>query len=92
MAYNKKTEFLVSYPATYRIRISGQPSQHGADYLQGMAIVTFETGDQETVTQIMGQLPDQAALMGILQHLYSFAIPLPSVECLDICSQKGDAK
>ncbi|GAB6909725.1 conserved hypothetical protein [Desulfosarcina cetonica] len=92
MVHKKKPGSLISHPATYRVRISGRLSPHWADYLQGMTFAIVETGDQATVTEIKGRLPDQAALMGILQHLYSFAIPLLSVECLDICNQKGESE
>ena len=92
MVHLKKTVSLMSHPAIYRVRISGQLSPHWADYLQGMAVVIEETGDQSTVTEIMGRLPDQAALMGILQHLYNCSIPLLSVECLEICNTKGGVK
>jgi hypothetical protein len=33
------------------------------------------------VTTLTGELLDQAALMGVLDHLYNLLLPLISVEC-----------
>lgn len=34
------------------------------------------------MTELTGPLPDQAALMGVLNQLYRNLVPLLSVECL----------
>lgn len=84
--------FHISHPAVYRIRIPGRLNPEWSDYLQGLTVSVIEENDQNVFTELSGLLPDQAALMGILQHLYSCAIPLLSVECFDICNPQGDAK
>jgi hypothetical protein len=53
-----------------------------------MALLTVEEGN-EIITEIRGQLPDQAALMGVLDELYNCAIPVISMECISIDSYKG---
>ena len=50
-----------------------------SEWLQGMIVTVIEAQNQLTVTELRGQLPDQAALMGILEHLHDCAIPVISV-------------
>ena len=66
-------------PASYRICVKGQLDQSMVDYLQGLAII--EDGN-ESLTTLSGKLPDQAALLGVLNSLYNMALPIVSVECL----------
>jgi len=47
-----------------------------------MTVSVFEEKDQEAFTELSGLLPDQAALMGVLQQLYNRNIPVFSVECV----------
>ncbi|GIK54442.1 MAG: hypothetical protein HND44_05545 [Chloroflexi bacterium] len=43
------------------------------------------TGAEESapVTTLTGRLVDQAALLGVLNSVYSLGMPLLSVDCLD---------
>ena len=60
---------------------------------QGMTVTVVRAQDQSTVTELCGQLPDQAALMGVLERLHSFAIPVISVACMGVDSlDKNTAK
>jgi hypothetical protein len=68
----------------YQIRVPGRLNPVWSDYLHGMTVSTMEADGQTTVTELIGTLPDQAALMGVLQQLYNCIIPLLSVECLSI--------
>jgi hypothetical protein len=52
-----------------------------------MEVFTVEEGE-EIVTEIRGQLPDQAALMGVLDELYNCAIPVISMECISVDPHK----
>ncbi len=70
-----------SKPAVYRIRVHGRLDQEWSERLQGMAISTARSGN-EFITEFTGRLPDQAALMGILEQLYNYRVRLLSVECL----------
>jgi hypothetical protein len=48
-----------------------------------MTITTAEQGDETWVTTLVGQLLDQAALLGVLNTLYDYYhAPLLSVEFL----------
>jgi hypothetical protein len=70
-------------PATYRIRVRGCLDSRWAERLGGMEISTIDrvTGAPETV--LVGWLPDQAALSGVLTALYDLHLSLLSVECLE---------
>jgi hypothetical protein len=43
--------------------------------------ITTSSGDQST---LVGRLPDQAALSGVLSSLYERQYPVLSVECLEV--------
>jgi hypothetical protein len=66
--------------AFYHIRILGHLDESWSDNLSGMNIspVTGTTGSQET--RLIGELPDQAALMGVLNTLYDMGFSLILVE------------
>jgi len=53
-----------------------------------MTVTVSEEADQETITELSGLLPDQAALMGVLQQLYNRNIPVFSVECVNAGIEK----
>ena len=74
---------LMTNPAVYRIRVLGRLNPNWSEQLKGMAFFTVEEGDV-IITEIRGQLPDQAALMGVLDELYNCAIPLISLECMRV--------
>lgn len=50
-----------------------------SEWLQGMIVTVIEAQGRMTVTELHGQLPDQASLMGVLQHLHDCAIPVISI-------------
>jgi len=81
--------FLLIHPAVYRIRVPGRLSPDWSERLRGMALSTVEEG-KKTFTEINGRLPDQAALMGVLDELYSHAIPVMRVECISVDPQKEE--
>ena len=70
-------------PATYRIRVQGYLDQSWFDRLGGLTITTTEQEDEAPVTTLVGDLSDQAALLGVLNTLYDYYhAPLLSVEFL----------
>jgi hypothetical protein len=70
-------------PLTYRVCVQGVIPLVMADRLCGMQITrTGVAGDERST--IIGSLPDQAALAGVLNTLYEMHYPVLSVECLDI--------
>lgn len=70
-------------PATYRIRVAGRVDPKWSDRVSGMQIthVTHLRGKTESV--LVGRLPDQSALNGVLTALYDRHLPVISVDCLD---------
>ena len=70
-------------PATYQIRIKGSLGAHWSDRLGGMRIATSDQEGYERVTELVGQLLDQAALLGVLNTLYDLHLPILSVTCLE---------
>ena len=65
--------------ALYRIRVCGRLTPDWSDRLQGMRIATVEAQGYGPVTELTGELADQAALMGVLMHLYECGIALISL-------------
>ncbi len=69
-------------PGRYRIVAQGRLAEKWAEYFEGLAI-TYQAGaDGRAVTELCGELPDQAAVQGVLQKLYNLGLPLLLVERL----------
>ena len=70
-------------PATYRIIVQGAIDPSWASRLGGMNISEelSEGGDVETI--LVGRLPDQAALSGVLNALYEMHLPVISADCME---------
>jgi hypothetical protein len=68
-----------SEPARYAIRVKGTLGPDWSDRLWGLQI-TVVTARGEAVTELVGSLPDQATLIGVLTSLYDLGMPLLSVE------------
>ncbi len=68
-------------PASYRVTVSGHLGAEWIDYLHGMEI--DNRCDREVkVASVSGCLPDQAALLGVLNALYDSHITVLAVESL----------
>ena len=67
-------------PAIYQIRVQGIIPLDWSSRLMGMNI-TLSREDEST---LVGRLPDQAALSGVLSALYDQQYPVLSVECLEV--------
>jgi hypothetical protein len=70
-------------PAIYRIIVQGNIGSSGVLRLGGMSISErhSEAGRAETI--LVGRLPDQAALSGVLNTLYDMHLPVVSADCLE---------
>lgn len=60
---------------TYEIKIQGHLAPHWSDWFDGLAI----THDQSGNTILIGEVPDQAALHGLLSKVRDMNLPLVSV-------------
>ena len=70
-------------PAVYRVRVDGHIPLDWSARLMGMNITTSSDENNENPT-LVGRLPDQAALSGVLNTLYEKQYPVLSVECLEV--------
>jgi hypothetical protein len=68
-------------PASFRITVQGHLGAEWTDYLHGMRIDNLLDRDVQIAT-INGRLPDQAALLGVLNTLYDSHITVLAVESL----------
>ena len=66
-------------PATYQIQIQGWLEASWSEYLEGMVIQVGESRGGAPVTTLCGELPDQAALAGVLNQLYLLRVTVLSV-------------
>ncbi len=64
----------------YRILIRGMLDASWSDRLGGMTISTAQLADGAATTVLSGELADQSALVGVLNTLHDFGLPLVSVE------------
>jgi hypothetical protein len=69
-------------PAMYRISVQGRIPARWCDRLEGMAITERSPETEAPVTTLLGELADQAALVGVLNTLYELHLPMLSVERL----------
>ena len=67
-------------PAVYRVRVQGNVPIGWSACLMGMNI----TASRDDESTLVGRLPDQAALSGVLSILYDKQYPVLSVECLEV--------
>ena len=70
----------MSESARYRIQVRGYVDLADARRLRGMAIDNTVDKDGDPVALLRGELPDQAALMGVLHTLNDYQLPLLSAE------------
>ena len=62
--------------ATYLIRVNGYLDEHWSDWFDGLTIVH----DNDGGTSLVGDIPDQAALYGLLAKARNLGLTLLAVE------------
>ena len=65
---------------TYRITVAEALGEEWSERTQGMAISVRRSGPDGSCTELLGELPDEAALMGVLDALYAHGARLLRVE------------
>ena len=70
-------------PAVYRIRVVGSVDPRSSRTVEGMQITKSCGSSGKVETLLIGRVPDQAALSGILNTLYEMHLPVKTVECLE---------
>ena len=78
----KRYRLTLGTPATYRIRVQGRLDASWSERLGGLRITSRRRGDQAPVTTLVGEVRDQAELIGILNSLYDLHLPLLLVQIL----------
>jgi hypothetical protein len=71
-------------PVPYRILVQGRVASNWSDRLQGMEISQAASDDGIIVSTLTGELPDQTALVGVLNTIHELHLSVLSVECLKI--------
>ena len=73
-------------PAVFGIRVNGRLRESWTDYFgaQSMSVEEDEAG--LCTTLLVSEPVDQAALVGMINHLYGLGLPLVSVVCLPASS------
>lgn len=71
-------------PYTYQVKVKGRLSDEWSSWFEGFQIIP----QLEDETLLTGEVPDQAALHGLLARIANLGMPLLSVTCLDEPSQK----
>jgi hypothetical protein len=78
----------LDHPAIYQITVQGRLDPDWADWFEGMTLTT-NADPKEPITTLTGLVSDQAALHGLLNHLYHLGLLLLAVKCIDLNPQKG---
>lgn len=68
----------------YRIQVEGLIGQRWNAWFEDLRVHEDQSQVAGAVTTLVGAIPDQAALIGLLQKLYTLGLPLLLVECQDI--------
>jgi hypothetical protein len=78
-----KKPLLFDRPATYQISVQGRIDPTWSDRLESMAICRVTVDAGSTITTLLGELSDQAALAGVLNTIYELHLPVLSVKRLN---------
>ena len=77
-----KKKLTLDQSVTYEIKVPGILNEKWLDWNGGITVKVENERDDNTITTLTTTV-DQAALQGLLRHLYSFGLPLISVICVD---------
>jgi hypothetical protein len=75
------SNFNLGTPAIYCIKICGYLDAEWSNRLGGMTIQHTSADGKTTITDLQGEMVDQAALFGVLNSLYGLGFPILAVEC-----------
>lgn len=67
----------------YRVEVIGKIDASWSDWMYGLQLSTRKDTSGESVTILSGELIDQSALRGLLNHLWDLNLVLLSVEWVD---------
>ncbi len=78
-----RKSFPFDRPGKYHIRVQGFLDESWSERLGGLRITAGSLEDQGPITELVGQVRDQAELAGVLNSLYELHLTLLSVEYLN---------
>jgi len=76
-------EVIMVHARTYQIQVEGRISERWAHWFEDMAITIAEGEDVPSFTTLVGPVADQAALLGLLQKLYTLGLTLLLVKRME---------
>ena len=71
-------------PVIYQIIVQGYLDKSRADWFDGMVIVPQVVAEGVSITQLTGEVVDQAALLGLLRKLYDLGLTLLLVKRIEL--------
>ena len=80
----------MTHRGVYQIRVQGQVSKRWAHWFEEMTIQTNQGTDADATSELIGPVADQAALLGLLQKLYTLGMPLLSVRRIEPGDAEGE--
>jgi hypothetical protein len=72
-------EFIMTQPWRYQIQVEGRLSERWMLWFEDMEVST-QVGNGSEITTLTGAVVDQAALLGLLQKLYTLGLSLLLVQ------------
>ena len=69
--------------ATYEVRVEGRINKRWSHWFSDMKLTVRDDQTQPMTSLLVGEVADQAALLGLLQNLYSVGLTLLSVKRVD---------
>lgn len=89
----KTVHYPYDHPGIYAIHIAGRLDESWADRLGGLQIcqIVEEGNGEESRTVLKGRLPDQAALLGVINTLYNARFPILFVSFLRVAPAECSA-
>jgi hypothetical protein len=85
MAMNDTNRELgLDQPGTYEIKVPGRLDEGWCVWFEGMTFAVESSDQGPTITTLTGVVPDEAALQGLLDRLYSLGLRLLSVRRVDL--------
>jgi hypothetical protein len=82
----KKQKLTLDRPVTYKIKVPGALDKKWLDWNGGTTLTVESDANGNPIT-VLTLTVDQAALHGLLQHLYSLGLPLISVFWVDLAEK-----
>ncbi len=79
-----------SRPILYRITVRGRVAPHWSRWLEDLQLSYRADGEDGTVTDLMGMLPDQSALQGVLNRIWNLNLTVRSVWTSADASDQGE--